>query len=89
MKPQDVADAQTFLKEGELCQRILAEPDALLQIRGWASALLRSWSVINCRDPTATPSVGATGGKSDVLAKPRTSPIFHSGGAKSGRSHSG
>ena len=45
------------------------------------SALLRSWSVTNCRDPTATPSVMLPPVTAEILAKLLTSPMFHSSGA--------
>ena len=83
VNPQDVvdtADAQTFSKEGELCLRILAELDALVHCGDDICHLLRSWSVMDCRDPTATPSVMPPAVTAEVLARLRTSPIFLSGG---------
>ena len=38
---------------------------------------------MNCRDPTATPSVMLPAVTAEVLTRLRTSPIFHSGGAAS------
>ena len=38
---------------------------------------------MNCRDPTAAPRVVLPAVTADVLAKLRTSPILHSGGAAS------
>ena len=39
---------------------------------------------MNCQDPTATPSVMLPAVATKVVAKLRTSPTFHSGGAASG-----
>ena len=88
VNPQDVvdtADAQTFSKE-EGGRTLSAGPGRAgkrSRTARMTSALLRSCSVMNCRDPTATPSVMLPAVTAEVLAKLRTSPIFHSGGAAS------
>ena len=50
---------------------------------GELCALLASWSVTNCRNPNATPSVILPSVTAEILAKLLTSPMFHSSGAAS------
>ena len=85
VNPQDVvdtADSQTLPKEGELCLRIVAELNVLVHCTDDV-CLVRSCSGTNCRETTATPSAMLPSGTAEVLAKPRTSPIFHPSGAAS------
>ena len=50
-------------------------------------ALLRSWSVVNCRDPTATPSVMLRPVTAEVLATLRTPGLRFSAARAAGHGH--
>ena len=85
--PQDVVDtanSQTFSKECELCLRVLAGLDAFVHCSDdirLAQEQVRD--ELPRPNSNSDPSVVLPSITADVLAKLRTSPILHSGGAAS------
>ena len=53
----DTANSQTLSEQGELRLRVLAELDAFMHRSSDVCLAQERWSAMNCRDPTATPSV--------------------------------